>query len=408
LIRWIRENLGTAPRDEVGEGAFEILDVRHLVDKGGNSTDEVLKLVKQGVQALQNGQSLVVCCDLGISRSNAIAAGILSQKELIPFDLALQEVIAKTGEKEIKLDLAESVRIAVGGEVRAFGRHTVLVTGATGFIGRSLVERLKTTCQVLSPPSSELNLEDGAVALSDYCVRKHVGQIVHLAHPRKHTNSAAAASSMLMLRSVLDTCRLLNIRLVFVSCWTIYSGYKTAALLVDEATPVSAKGISGEIKLMEETIVDLYAIRNEIKRTICRLTQVYGLNGQRPHFIKSFHNAILSGQTVRTHKYRNGIPSLDLLHVSDAVEGIARAVAHNECDVFHFGSGHLTSTTDIALSIRDLVGLPIAHEEVEIADYTSNIAFPADKARRVLNWFAEVPVELGLARLLTSNEEVVI
>jgi len=92
MIRWIRQRLGTAPHDALGEGTWLLLDARHLVDKGGNPTEPIRKLIEEGTQAYRQGQSVVVACDFGISRSNAIAAGILSLVENKSYDRAVQEV----------------------------------------------------------------------------------------------------------------------------------------------------------------------------------------------------------------------------------------------------------------------------------------------------------------------------
>lgn len=78
---------------------------------------------------------MVVACDFGISRSNAIAAGILSLVENKSYDRAVQEVVDATAEREIKLDLVEAVRLALGEVRQQADRRTVLVTGATGFKG---------------------------------------------------------------------------------------------------------------------------------------------------------------------------------------------------------------------------------------------------------------------------------
>ena len=81
MIRWITDELGTAPfTDSEISDDLNVLDVRDLVDKHGNSPEATREKIDQGVSLLQQGGRLVVCCDYGISRSNAIAAGILSEK----------------------------------------------------------------------------------------------------------------------------------------------------------------------------------------------------------------------------------------------------------------------------------------------------------------------------------------
>jgi nucleoside-diphosphate-sugar epimerase len=402
MIRWIRQRLGTGPHEALGEGTWLLLDARHLVDKGGNPAQPIRKLIDEGAQAYRQGNSVVVACDFGISRSNAIAAGILSLVENKCYDLAVQEVMDATAEREIKLDLVEAVRLALG-EVRPQAdKRAVLVTGATGFIGRHLVARLQETHRVVGPPRKLLDLQNGAVNLANYCARECVGQIIHLAYPREYTNVAAAASSVMMLRTVLDTCRLLKIRLVFISGWVVFSGYSTVALVADEETPLRPKGIYAETKYIEEMLVDLHYRRGDVERSVCRLSPVYGPGGQRPRFIQTFHQAISRKDLVTTHRFRNGRPALDLLYVTDAAEALATVAAWPKSDVFHFGTGVLHSTTELATMIGRISGHAVRHQEIEMDEFTSNIAFPSDNARTQLNWSAKVQVEDGLANILVD------
>ncbi len=89
-IRWITSQLGTAPalQFEVADD-MNVIDVRDLiVDKSGNHVEAVRQKIVAGQESLRSGKRTVVCCDYGISRSNAIAAGILAKHESLPFGTA--------------------------------------------------------------------------------------------------------------------------------------------------------------------------------------------------------------------------------------------------------------------------------------------------------------------------------
>ena len=63
-VRWILPNLGTAPA--MSASASEdtaVLDVRDLVDKGGNTSDAVLEKIKKGTALLREGKRVIVACD---------------------------------------------------------------------------------------------------------------------------------------------------------------------------------------------------------------------------------------------------------------------------------------------------------------------------------------------------------
>jgi len=93
MIRWIiPEKLGTAAHiSDIGDVA-NILDVRDLVDRSGNSAEIIKSKIDKALAFLEAGKKVIVCCDYGISRSNAIAAGILSKFSKVPLATALKEV----------------------------------------------------------------------------------------------------------------------------------------------------------------------------------------------------------------------------------------------------------------------------------------------------------------------------
>jgi len=402
VIRWIRKKLGTAARNALTDGPWFVLDVRFLVDKAGNSTSPIKEAIDRGVEAFREGRQVVVACDFGISRSNAIAAGILSIVENISFEEAIREVSATINENEIKLDMVESVRRAIGAGGARTDRRNVLVTGASGFLGTALVPHLANSYRILAPSRRECDLEKGAVALADYCAREGVGEIIHLAYPRAYTNASATGSSLLMLRAVLDTCRLLNIRLIFVSSWVLFSGYAAIALDADETTALRPKGVYAETKYLEEALVDLCRQRGDVACSICRLAPVYGPGGHRPYFIRAFYDLLLNEELVRTHRFRNGRPALDLLHISDAVDALRLVLETKVSDVFHFGTGDLHTTFDCAALIAKVVGRRLKHSEIDIEEDISNIMFVSRKARTTLGWYPKISIEEGLPSLLST------
>lgn len=403
MTHWITPRLGTCKYDERPPGDSYLLDVRHLVDKGGNSPRVIAECIDTGVAALQSGRAVLVACDFGVSRSNSIAAGILSVIEKCTFDEAVGRVLAATGETEIKLDMIESVRRALPQNEVYVANGTVLLTGGTGFIGRFLAPRLRKSQRVATPGRDILNLDDGALKLAAYCRSEGVSQIVHLAYPRVYTNVGAMAASLAMLRAVLDTCKLLAIRLVFVSSTVVYGGHKATLLIADENTPFRPKGAYGDAKFLEEMLVATYTERGDIRRSICRLAPVYGPGGDRPRLIKNFQESILSGKTIQTHLYLNGRPALDLLYVDDAVEAIARTLESNANGTFHFGSGTTHTTIEIAEIIARGLNRPLTVKELLIDEYIANIQMNAAKAQAALDWSPTVPLEEGISKRIASE-----
>lgn len=405
MIRWITEELGTAPftSPEIS-GELNVLDVRDLVDKHGNSSQATREKIDQGVALLQQGGRLVVCCDYGISRSNAIAAGILSVKSGITLEAAVRQVMRATGEQEIKLDPLRAVRAALSKPEEDSGADEprVLITGGSGFIGSCLQEVLGDQVYWVAPTRSEADLISGALEL-DLLVKEHrINCIVHLANPRVYTSIQAIGDTVTLLRNVLEVCKENHIRLIYPSGWEVYSGYRSSDLIADESLPAFAKGPYGEAKALCESLIEHHRKLHGLQCGMLRSSPLYGATSDRPKFIYNFIGKALRGETIKTHRYLNGDPKLDLLHVDDFVSAIVSAVRTNFSGTVNIGAGHAVSTKTVAEWIVSKIGSNSVVESRGIEDYVANITMDISSAQQHLSWQPVTEWEVGLAQLLES------
>jgi len=406
VIRWITENLGTAPAADpaLGDGAA-VLDVRDLVDKFGNSPAATREKIEQGVRLLREGRRVIVCCDYGISRSNSIAAGILASFGGLSLEQAIRRVVEKTGEREIKLDPLRSVREALSGEASscAGSEPRLLLTGGTGFLGRLVAARLGGGRFLVAPSRQELELTSGALSL-DLLVKEHrINCILHLANPRVYTSNNAIGETVTMLRNVLDVCRENGTRLIYPSGWEVYTAYRTSHTLADEALPLFPKGPYGEAKLCCEQLIAHHRNLYGLHCGLLRSGPLYGETGDRPKFIFNFLDKARKNLPITTHRYLNGEPRLDLLHAGDFVSALAAAVESGFEGSLNLGYGEAVSTREIARWLVERVGSRSTLGEREIGDYTANITMDISKARRVLGWQPTVHWQTGLARLVDED-----
>lgn len=401
-IRWILSNLGTAPATGVDSCEdYIVIDVRDLVDKPGNVLDAVSAKIEIGLKALRSGRSVVVACDYGISRSNAIAAGILASYESRSIDNAIRFVIEKTGEQEIKLELLDIVRTVLNSDksksTENLDQKTIMVTGGTGFLGKPLLQKLsELNLPVYAPDKETLDIF-GARAELDMVVReRNVGCIVHLANPRIYTSNQAMGSTLVMLRNILESCSYNAVRLLYTSSWEVYSGYRSSYLLADECLPCFPRGPYGETKWLCERLINHFRQTMDLQSTILRFCPIYGGGSAQPKFIHNFAKKAVQREPIVTHRYRNGPAALDLLHRDDAVRALALAASHKYTGDLNIGTGVLTPTKQVASWFAEWCGSSSEVTDVPVDSDLAGIAMDFSNAKEAIDWEPSIPVQDGL------------
>jgi len=402
-IRWITPELGTAPADEVfGRDDVLVVDVRNLLDKEGNDLIEVSKRIEQGLASLRRGQRTVVACDYGMSRSNAIAAGIISKFQGIPFISAVRLVVEATGEGEIKATVLSAVRAAISSpnttNIEAPLR-TVLVTGASGTTGSTVRKSLERYFKVLSPTRRQLDLEKGTTLLELYIEENQVTHLVHLANPRVSASNLGFGRSLTMLRNVLDVCVQRNISLLYPSSAEVYSGY-SGTLEADETTPLFARGPLGEAKYVAETMIANCEKMTSLRCCVVRSPPIYGPHLPKPKFLNSFIGKAIANQPILTHRYGSEEPRLDLLFVDDFAEAISCAVASSYVGPLNIGTGTLTSTRVIAELVCELTESQSNLAYSATSAKPNSVSMNAAKAKQAINWTARTSLREGLIKTI--------
>ena len=404
-ICWITPLLGTAPALSVSKDAdLNIIDVRDLVDKAGNRADSVFNKINEGCESLRAGYKTVVCCDYGISRSNAIAVGILAVYEAISFEKAVRRVLEATGEKEIKVEPLQAVRRALKQD-KTSTRHDkchLLVTGAAGFLGKAISLALAEKFSIFTPSRMELDLQQGSTQLALFVGENEIDSIIHLANPRVYTSNIALGETLTMLRNVVDVCVARDVKLAYMSGWEVYSGYRSSHLIADESLPLFPKGPYAETKYLCEILIENCRRTQGLRCALLRSSPVYGVGGDKPKFIYNFIDKVSRSQRIVTHSYENGSPALDLLYIDDLVAAVMQVITTDFSGDLNIGTGVVTSTPRIAELLRNFLGGQGDIDTTRIDGDTVCIAMDASKANKVLGWKAKVGIEQGL-QLILSN-----
>jgi UDP-glucuronate decarboxylase len=138
-----------------------------------------------------------------------------------------------------------------------------------------------------------------------------------------------------------------------------------------------------------------------------RSSPVYGVGSDKPKFIYNFINKIKQSQRIVTHRYNNGLPSLDLLYVDDLVEAVSLVVSSDFSGNLNIGTGVVNSTYKMAEILRDLLGGRNEIDTTRIDSDTACIAIDAGKAQKVLGWQAKIGLENGFRLILSYSDTAI-
>lgn len=300
----------------------------------------------------------------------------------------------------------------------------VLVTGAAGFIGSHLVDRLLalghtvTGLDDLSTGTLD-NLADarrvGGLTFSRLDItsgdlpalvaRAAPDVVCHLAAQMDVRKSVAdpladSRTNVLGTVNVLEACVRAGVpHVVFTSSGgTVYG--EPAALPVTERAGLAPASPYGAAKVAGETYLDAYRRLHGLTGTVLRLGNVYGPR-QDPHgeagVVAIFATALLAGRTARI--FGDGSSRRDYVHAADVVDALVRCLpATADGRKLNVGSGVATTIRQLHTLVAGAVGAPDAPEFAPVRPgELQAIALDSTAARRALGWTATTGLAEGLA-----------
>jgi nucleoside-diphosphate-sugar epimerase len=407
-MRWFTNDIATGAYEDVSKITLDyntvIFDVRDLVDKIGNPPRYIISKVEQALLLLNSGKKIIICCDYGMSRSNSLAVAVISQWKNIPFAEAVELVKSKIDGAGIKIEMLNTVYEALHkNKQREDSRKNVLITGASGFIGRHLLSAMAGSKRVFAPGSSEINLRDNSLSLDLYVKANNIGVLIHLANPKIFTTNNSLGDALIMLKNVIDVCRTNNVKIVYPSGWEIYSGYKSGGLLADESLAPNPKGTYGETKWFSESLIRQYGVMYGLRYQIIRSGPLYGAGGEKPKFVYNFLDKARLNKEIYTHKYINGSPLLDLTYIDDYTKAISVISSHDFEGDINIGTGFGVSTFDIAKMICELTGSSSEIKQVVVEDHSPNIIMDSSFALQRFGWKAVTGIKEGLNKIINQQ-----
>jgi UDP-glucose 4-epimerase len=247
----------------------------------------------------------------------------------------------------------------------------VLVTGASGFIGRHLVDLLRsdgTPVRTLGrrPPSNiPTVLQDHVVedvrhdfvGAADGC-----DAIVHLAGLSDASASFEnpidfTETNLIGTIRALEAARRVNAAIIIASSQRVY---RPAIRPLGEEAPLGPVDPYGETKLQAEEWTELYVRLYGLRATILRFFSIYGpgqVSGRASGVVSIFLKTAREGRPIRARARQ----LRDFVDVRDAVRAIGLALRRppEALRVCNVGTGQATSIAELGELVRSVVGHPV-------------------------------------------------
>jgi nucleoside-diphosphate-sugar epimerase len=276
----------------------------------------------------------------------------------------------------------------------------VLVTGASGFVGRALVEELRHAegaYEVHALARTDGDLADASVAGAAVAeLRPDV--IVHSA-ARIGVVRCEDAPEQAVRANVLATALLARAaaahgaRFAYVSTSDVYGSAATA----DEETPASPESLYALTKLWGEQAAALYAPEG---LTILRLANPYGPGveaGEAKGAVPTMLRQADAGEPIPVFRGE----ARSFCWIGDIVRAIRLVLESGEQGAFNIGwDGEAVALADVARVACELTGAPqdlIVEVEPPAGRVMTRIA---TERIRALGWRAEVSLDEGMRMLL--------
>ncbi len=299
-----------------------------------------------------------------------------------------------------------------------------LVTGAAGFLGSHLCDRLlaeghtvigmdnlctgsmDNLAHLLGHPRFRFIHQD----VTEYLyVEGPLAHILHFASPASPVDYLRLPIQTLKVGSLgthkaLGLAKAKGARFLLASTSEVYGDpqvHPQPEGYWGHVNPVGPRGVYDEAKRFAEALTMAYHRAHGVDTRIARIFNTYGPR-MRPHDGRVVSNFLIQALTDQPLTlYGDGRQTRSFCYVSDLVEGIVRLLASGETEPVNLGNPAERTIRDLVTAIEALLGRPLQVRTHPLPVDDPRVRQPdITKARERLGWAPTVRLEDGLRETL--------
>jgi UDP-glucose 4-epimerase len=321
--------------------------------------------------------------------------------------------------------------VAVTAEACPFSSRRVLITGASGFIGSHIVDRLldlgyeviavhrraaekiplrlRDASRRGATLVPEVDLRDCAAIRRALCAARP-DAVIHAAaagvqQQLQHDPVAVAEANVCAATALIEACSAVSLR-QFVWLGTAYE-YAPDEIPITELRPLRPPTLYGAVKAAAWQIADYYHRAIGLPLVTLRVFPCYGQRESASKLIPFIIGRVLRSQPLDllTPDYQR-----DFLHVSDLTDAVALALsgAIAPGEVYNVASSQSLAVRDVAAAVCRIVGVPLVMRQTpgdRLPHLNRVLGNPptlvGDASRlRALGWQPRIPLDIGLTKTI--------
>jgi len=273
-------------------------------------------------------------------------------------------------------------------------KKRILVTGSSGFIGKQLVNTLKSQGCIVY----EFDRHIGDIS-SYHFNFDSLDHIVHLASmifvPASWEKPVAFyQTNVIGTINILELCRKMGCALTYISSYV----YGTPQYLpVDENHPINPASPYNHSKLMAEDACRYFSTTFGFPVTVIRPVNIYGPNQNIdfliPKIIKQAFDPSIS--TIEVMDLR---PKRDFLFIDDLINAIIKSFDQKQYNTFNIGSGSSVSVEEIINTVLSVSGVQKSYyaPNIERKNETWDVYVDIMKIKNQLHWEPLIDFNKGI------------